>query len=303
MKPVQTAIQVPEPGTLTLPDGRRMGYATYGAPAGEPLLYLHGLPGSRLECLLIDAPARSLGICVIAVDRPGYGLSSPAQNSLSEWVDDIGFLLAERAWSDILVMGVSGGGPHALACAYHLPDRVKEVCLVAGLGPVSDHRLRKQMDWLSRPAFWMSKHAATALRLLAGLPLTWLAQYNTALLIRLLALINAPPDRACLNSADIHSALMTSLPECFRQGASGALADLQRVQADWTPSLEVITAPVRIWHGTADRVVPPDHSHYLAQYLQRSRLTIVPAEGHFSLPYLHMETILADLVDSRESAA
>lgn len=283
---------------MTLPDGRQLGYARYGAADGIPLLYLHGLPGSRLECMLIDKPALELGISVVAVDRPGYGLSSPADASLEAWAGDIGHLLKQLAWSDILVIGVSGGGPHALACARYLGNQVRVVGLVAGLGPVSERRLLSQMGVMERLGFWLGRHAAGLFAIFAGLPLTWLARHRTNWLIQLLAFINAPSDQQCLRQPDIHNALMSSLPECFVQRATGALADLQRVQVDWAATLGNITVPVRLWHGTADRVVPPGHSRYIEQALPRAKLEIVPDAGHFSLPYAHMETLLADLVTS-----
>jgi hypothetical protein len=63
--------------TLTLPDGRKLGYAQYGSPTGRPILYLHGLPGSRIEAACFDELGLKLGARIIAADRPGIGWSSP----------------------------------------------------------------------------------------------------------------------------------------------------------------------------------------------------------------------------------
>jgi pimeloyl-ACP methyl ester carboxylesterase len=76
--------------TLQLPDGRKIGYMRYGAPGGRPVFYFHGLPGSRCEGLLLDEPGRELNVQVIAVDRPGYGLSRFQPNrQLCDWPQDV----------------------------------------------------------------------------------------------------------------------------------------------------------------------------------------------------------------------
>jgi hypothetical protein len=105
-------------GQIQLDDGRRLGYAEYGDPKGKPMLYCHGLPASRLEAAFCDTAAKQLGIRIVAVDRPGYGLSDfQAQRLMSGWPDDVLQLTGILGIERFAVMGVSGGGPYALACA------------------------------------------------------------------------------------------------------------------------------------------------------------------------------------------
>lgn len=123
-----------EGGILVLGDGRRPGYAQYGQADGEPLFYFHGHPGSRLEARFADQAAAAADLRVIALDRPGYGLSDlqPGQ-ALVGWPADV----AEAA--DLLqidrfsVAGASGGGPYALACAWRLPGRVTRAAVISGV--------------------------------------------------------------------------------------------------------------------------------------------------------------------------
>jgi len=144
---------------MTLADGRRLAYARYGLAGGRPLFYLHGLPGSRYECQLIDTPARNAGIAVIAPDRPGYGLTEPRQDrSLCAWTDDVASLADQLGIDRFSVVGVSGGGPCALACAHQMPERVTALGLVASLGPVYETSLRNAMGCSARLAFtWQTR--------------------------------------------------------------------------------------------------------------------------------------------------
>jgi pimeloyl-ACP methyl ester carboxylesterase len=99
--------------TIRLPDGRHLGYAEYGDPDGIPLLYFHGTPGSRLQARLFDAPAREVGVRMVAPERPGYGLSDVhPQRTLLDWVQDMEVLADRLHLERFAVMGVSGGGPH-----------------------------------------------------------------------------------------------------------------------------------------------------------------------------------------------
>lgn len=91
--------------TLTLPSGRLLGYAQYGSPNGTPILYQHGLPGSRLEGIHLHTTALSLNIRIIATDRPGIGLSSPHPGrTLHDWASDIQFLTETLHLSEYAVL-------------------------------------------------------------------------------------------------------------------------------------------------------------------------------------------------------
>jgi alpha-beta hydrolase superfamily lysophospholipase len=76
--------------TLTLPDGRKLGYAQYGSPTGKAILYNHGFPGSRLEASQHHDLCTELGLRMIAIDRPGHGWSSPHPGAkLLDWPKDV----------------------------------------------------------------------------------------------------------------------------------------------------------------------------------------------------------------------
>ncbi len=287
----------PEASILTLSDGRQLGYTRYGAENGAPLLYLHGLPGSRLECQLIDKPARQLGISVVAVDRPGYGSTTPlTSNSLLAWTADIEQLTNCLGWPQFAIIGFSGGGPCALACACRLAGRVTRVALIATLGPVYERPLMLGMGPLARMSFFMARHAPGLMNFVVGHPLTILAKYKPQLLIDILAALNGQPDKQCLQREAAYNAFSQSLPICFAQGSEGALQDLRLFQQPWAIPFENITVPVWLWHGDRDSVVPLRHSERLAGQLGNARLITMPGEGHFSLPLQHMQRLLYDFM-------
>ena len=289
----------PEDSILTLSDGRQLGYKRYGAVNGTPLLYLHGLPGSRLECQIIDQPARQLCISVVAVDRPGYGFTTPlTSDSLLAWTADIEQLANHLGWPQFAVIGLSGGAPCALACAYQLADRVTRVALIAGLGPVYKPVLLDDMGLLARASFFMARHAPRLVEFVVGYPLTMLARHKPQLLINTLAALNGQPDKQCLHREHVYKAFLRSLPVCFAQGAKGALHDLRLFQQPWAVPFERIATPVWLWHGDRDRVVPLGHSEHLAGQLVNARLICMRGEGHFSLPIQHMHRLLYEFMQT-----
>ena len=283
----------PETRILRLPDGRQLGYACYGATQGREVFYCHGLPGSRYECQLADAPARALGIRVVAPDRPGYGLTPlEGDRPLRDWPQDVACLADGLGIDTFSVVGVSGGAPCALACAHELPGRVTAVALVAGLGPVCETGLRRDMSTLARAGFYLANHAPWLFKALVGQPAVHLSRWRPDLLVRLLAALDGGPDKATLLDPRVFSAFSFSIRECFRQGVLGSLADLRQFRRPWGFPLENVRQPVRIWHGTRDRVVPLSHGEYFQRHLPQATLTVVAGEGHFSLPVQHVHEIL-----------
>ena len=121
-----------------LRDGRELSYAEYGASSGRPVLYFHGLPGSRLDPLPFAEEYLAEGIRVVAPDRPGYGRSSPRRRwGLLDWVGDVVELADVLGIGRFAVLGYSSGGKYAAACAFSVPERLSAVGIVSGVGPAS----------------------------------------------------------------------------------------------------------------------------------------------------------------------
>jgi pimeloyl-ACP methyl ester carboxylesterase len=121
-----------------LPDGRMIGYAEYGTEQGKPLFYFHGWPSSRIEFggYKGDEIAWRLNVHVIAVARPGFGLSSyQPYHRLLDWPKEIAFLADHLGLQRFAILGYSANRPYTLACAYALADRLTAVGVVSGLAP------------------------------------------------------------------------------------------------------------------------------------------------------------------------
>lgn len=270
---------------LQLEDGRQLGYAEYGQPDGRPIFYFHGLPGSRYECGLFHPAAEALGVRIISLDRPGYGLSTAQPGrSLNAWPQDVKALADALGLQHFSMIGVSGGGPCALACASALPERIEATSIACSLGPVFHQPLMQEMNGVARLAFYLGKRNPSLLMKLYGLPLEKLSTSHPDTLIRLIATIMPRSDRRALLRPEPRRALSASLREAFRQGVQGALDDVQIYASDWGFELHDIKGHIRLWHGNSDRVVPLSHSEYLHSQLPDSELEVVPGEGHFSLP-------------------
>src|SRR3954470_22512634 len=122
--------------TLRLPDGRRMGVAYHGDPAGAAVFVCHGTPASRLGHDFTDEAARPRKLRMICLDRPGMGLSDPKPDrTIAGFADDVAAVADQLGHERFAVLGYSGGGPYALACGARLPERVTTVALMAGVGP------------------------------------------------------------------------------------------------------------------------------------------------------------------------
>src|SRR5437868_4408678 len=124
-------------GRIRVREGRKLGFAEFGPPDGRPIVWLHGTPGARKQ-IPEDArlAAEEVGVRFVGIDRPGTGLStSHLYGSILDFVDDLRILIDELRFDDLAVIGLSGGGPYALAAGYAMPDRVKAVGVLGGVAP------------------------------------------------------------------------------------------------------------------------------------------------------------------------
>ena len=264
---------------LRLADGRRLGFAEYGAPDGHPVIALHGTPGSRYMFALIDEPARAKGLRIIAPERPGYGLSDLHQfETLTDMAQDMEALADALALRRFVLIGVSGGGPHAVAVAARLGKRVTRLALVGPVGLVDGKHIR--MSHLHKFIFRHlapSPHAAGAFFFGLRTMIDWVPSTAYQLLLQRVT----ETDRAVLVRPEVRENLQAALREGLRCSVEGPLQDLRLYCGPWGLPLDEIKTPSIIWQGSRDTVVPPDAAYRLADMLPNCRLEILEGAGHY----------------------
>lgn len=286
-----------EPLLLERPGGRRLAYSELGDGAGPPLIYCHGFPSSRREALLLHPTALRLGIRILAPDRPGCGGSDHQPGrTLIEWADDVAALADHLELSHISLLGVSGGAPYALACAWRLPSRIRACALVCPLGPVYRDEILAEMAWPSRLLLGSARTTPGLPSLLfGGLIARSLAESPDC--VESVRAYHAPPaDRDILGRPEVQSILGGAIRDPMLRGARGALDDLRLYTSPWDIPVEQIQVPIELWHGEADGTVPIAHARWYEHHLPHCRAHYLPEEGHYSVPLGHTEAILQSLL-------
>lgn len=267
--------------THRLSDGRLLGYAEYGDPAGTPILFFHGTPSSRLMFRVGDAAARSAGVRLIAPDRPGIGLSThrPGRR-IVDWPADVVSLADALGLGRFSVVGISGGGPYAMACATFIPDRLHSVGAVSGMGPLDRPVLFKTLT--------LSYRAIFALARAGGIPYSVFCRAVAASVRRWPASILASAsgkepsaERKGIKTTEAWLALKAASVEAFRSGAEGPGHDVHLLATPWGFVPENGRVPTFLWHGNADTIVPPAMTHHLAAHMRDCDVSIIPGAGHF----------------------
>jgi pimeloyl-ACP methyl ester carboxylesterase len=275
---------------IVLSDGRRLSFAEFGPRNAYPVFYFHGWPGSRLEAGFFEVA----GTRMIGVDRPGYGMSDPQPHrKLADWPRDIEQLADHLRLDKFAVIGMSGGGPYAAACAYFLKDRLTKVAIIAGLGPPealgmrSRNRVGLLLDVGNRPL--TSAVLGTLMRTLIRNPR---AERHFH---RIRAQSPAGSRDAMAMTPEFLQMLLTSFREGLRASAKGPTSDARIYGEPWPFTLADIKVPVTIWHGTHDIQVPVSIGRHYAKFIPNARATFPEGEGHVSIITNYIEAIIGDL--------
>ncbi len=283
---------------LELSDGRRLCYCEFGDRSGTPIFYCHGFPSSRLEAGLAAEAAKKLHLRLIAVDRPGLGQSSPQPDRhFKDFPDDIVALADHLNIERFSLVAVSGGGPYAMACAEQHPLRVDKLVLICTLGSYEPDGSTKGMRYILSSIIhfvrympgaghWFFKHIVCPI--LGRFPKLILLMYVNRL---------TQSERTAFLDKVFYDNFLCTMRESFNQGSAGPAWELKLLTSAWDINPANIKAETWLWHGEADSVVPSPHGHRHAKLIPNCHARFLPEEGHFSLIYNSMETILRKLVE------
>jgi len=280
---------------MSLPDGRVLAYEVMGDRAGFPVMVLHGTPRSSRQLAGLDRPARDHGVALIAPDRAGYGGSEyDPSRTIASGARDLGELIRHAGLTGCAVVGLSGGGPTALACGVLLADRVSTVATVGGVAPLVPRDPRLPPDRLMIKTARRSQAAARALFaaiLRAG-------RIRPEQTLRRFAALLAKPDADLLgDDAGLRDGFLDDLRHPSPTAARAAARDFWLFTRPWDIDLAGMAVPAHIWHGTQDRNVPVAHAHVIAARCPAARLHVVDGGGHMLLS--HLEDIMASMTPRR----
>ena len=275
-----------------LKDGRMLGYAEYGAPEGKPIFYFHGFPSSRLDWPLFDADdaATELKARIIAVDRPGTGLSDFKRGrEILDWPEDVIELADVLQVDRFAVLGISGGGPYAAACAFKLSGRLTATATVCGMGPSEAPGAKEGMSWIN---MYLGKPPEERRQMLMGL--AHLIKENPDLLVSEMKQAPFPEmDKVLMDQPGVAEMFInTGFGEALRSGIDGVDQDATLYAHPWGFQLQDITAEVHLWHGEPDINVLVSVGRYVADAIPNCHATFFPDEGHFSIARNHIRDIL-----------
>ena len=265
--------------TLTLPDGRTLGYSVHGDPDGLPVVNCHGGLVSGHDVSPVHDVARALKVCVVSPDRPGVNHTERlAGHGVLPWVRaDLVPLLAHLGVGSIGVMGWSEGGQYALAAASELGERVTGCAVIAGCPPLDDHATFTQLNRVDRTFVRLARQAPIVLRCYAAAIRTMAKHFGDGLL-RVSVRGQARGEAKAVREQGHW------LPLIMGEGAAnahGVVDEYLAFAAPWGFLPEEVTNPVRIYQGTADTLVPEAWGHMLARRIPHASISLYPDEGHF----------------------
>ena len=288
--------------TVTLEDGRILGYAEYGDPKGFPVFYFHGGQESRLSSGFMDASAFKLNIRIIAPDRPGIGLSTfhPERTFLS-WAEDVRSLADQLEIKKFSVFGLSGGSPHTLACAYAIPEYLEKVSIISGAAPYGYKGHLKGAWFPIKLIHWFAAaDKEKNLRKFMEREALVLNEKPEKRIKQLQKFLPGPDKKALKQTPEWAHEFVRGSQESFRQGTDAAVQEWRLYVRDWGFNLKDIKIPVQLWYGDRDKMTPRYRGIYLKKQIANAKLRILENEGHFSLIRNHIEDILSDLLPERQ---
>lgn len=278
---------------IKLSDGRMLAYAEFGVSGGQPVFYFHGHPGSRLDwSTLIDNDCvKGLGARIIAVDRPGYGLSDfQAHREILDWPKDVVELADSLGLGRFSVLGISGGGPYAAACAFKIPERITATTIVSGMGPIDSPGCKDGLSWAFSGKTFVIRWVMLKL-------FSLVLQKNPDKIISTMMNTMKGPDKAlALKKPELVEDIVGCFAEALRCGTAGAHLEAGLYRRPWGFSLHDISAEVHLWHGKQDDNVLVSVGRHVAKSIPNCRSHFISNEGHMSLIHNYVREYLGVLL-------
>ena len=274
---------------IKLRNGNRIGYAIYGNKKNFPIFYFHGIPGSRFE--LKNIPLKKKKCFIIALERPGYGISDPISKfKILDWPKIVLEVANKLKIKKFSIIGVSGGAPFALACANTIKNkRLKSIAIVCALAPnkakgMDKGRVGMLLNFGRKPFISWLIFNFLRMRLLNGNLEKSFNKWKNK--------IPLPEIDLKLFTIDRGRRLMENFKEAVKHGITGVHRDANLYSNYWGFKLKNIKKKILVWHGDKDLTVPIITNKYYKKKLKNKKIFIKPNEGHFSICYNFMNDII-----------
>lgn len=285
--------------TVELLDGMVVGYADVGDPDGRPVLFMHGGPTSRLDVTWpgVYEVADRLGMRLLALDRPGMGLSSYRRYAVVDYPKLVAGFADALGLERFGVLGWSSGGKFACACAWALPERVTRAVLISSPASVDMPGVRATWSREVRLLNALGERAPWLLHLLFG---GFARDFRRGRLPKMVLSMfeDSAADQAILARPDFRQLFARTLAEGARQGVRGPVQDWILDVRPWDLPLGEVGAPVVIWHGEDDPAESVDQAGILAKALPHVTTHVLPGQGHLLLAGDHVGGILGSALNT-----
>lgn len=266
---------------VTLSDGRQLSYAEWGDPQGTPCFLFHGWPGSRLMGCLLQDVCRQRGVRLLAPDRPGFGRSDMQPGrTLLDWPLDVAALADDLGIDRFGVVGISNGGPYALACGARLRERLTGLAVVSGMGPVHREAARAVLAPQVQFTFALNGMSALASELIVWV-MAFGARVAPVFMASQMRMAAPPADQAVLDRPEVFDALKAEYAEAFHQGAEGLNAEIGLMRERWGFALSTVPKGVCWFHGEQDVNVPVALAQQVVAELPEPRARFIDGAAHY----------------------
>jgi pimeloyl-ACP methyl ester carboxylesterase len=280
-------------------DDRTIRVRTAGDPDGFPVLYFHGTPSSRLDLAFGDELVAAAGVRLISFDRPGYGGSSAGPFGLLRVADDALRIADQLGVAQFAPLGLSGGGPFALATGVVGGTRVTRIGVASGAGPFQEvpGALEGLSEIDAKAAALLPDNPTEAAVIFASYfePFLEAVRQGDDAVRAVFEPVLSAHDKELFSDPLLGRSVIASVREGLRHGAEGAAWDNVAWVGAWEIDPAAIRTPVLLWYGADDVMARPEHAHWLNDHLPDSRLVMREGEGHFGI-FEHLPEMLAELI-------